>query len=84
MPNNSPKSKRNHVSAQGALEQVARHVIDCESGEYASYVDHCKENELNPVDIRGLGQSNHVYALALIGLNMEFPLDDDKDNGCHE
>lgn len=75
---------RNCVSAQGALEQVAEYIVDCESGEYASYVSFCNENELDPKDIRGLGQSSHVYALALIGLDMEFPTDDETDDACHD
>lgn len=79
-----PKAKRNHVSAQGALTQVAEYIVDCENGEYKSYVSHCEENELDPKDIRGIGQSSHVYALALIALGMEFPLDDEKEDACHE
>jgi len=71
-----PKSKRNHVSAKGALKQVAEYIIDCESNEYDSYMQYCFENDLDPKDIRGACQSTHVYALALIGLGMEFPTDD--------
>jgi hypothetical protein len=78
-----PRAKRNHVSARGALTQVAEYIVDCESNEYDSYVTYCEENELDPKDIRGLGQSSHVYALALIGLNMEFPTDESEDS-CHD
>lgn len=66
---------RNMVSKRGALEQVAEYVLDCETGEYDSYVTHCFENELEPFDLRGAGQSEHIYALALIGLGLEFPID---------
>lgn len=66
---------RNLVSTEGALTQVAEYIIDCENGEYDSYVSYCDENELDPKDIRGAGQSDHVYALALIGLGLEFPKD---------
>ena len=86
-PKRKSRAKRNHVSARGALTQVAEYIVDCESNEYDSYMTHCEENELDPKDIRGLGQSSHVYALALIGLGMEFPTDDaatDKDNACHD
>lgn len=69
------KNKRNCVSVKGALTQVAEYVLDCENNEYDSYVSFCDENELDPKDIRGAGQSNHVYALALIGLGLDFPED---------
>lgn len=59
-----------------ALIKVAEYIIDCESNEYDSYVTYCEENDLDPKDIKGKGQSGHVYALALIGLSMEFPSDD--------
>lgn len=67
------KTKRNHISKRGAFVQVAEYIIDCENGEYNSYVSYCEENDLDPSDIRGLGQSNHVYALALIALDLDFP-----------
>lgn len=66
---------KNHVSKNGALTQVAEYIVDCESNECESYQTYCDENDLNPKDIRGLGQSKHVYALALIGLGMEYPKD---------
>lgn len=75
------KTKRNHVSKQGALTQVAEYIINCENSEYDSYVSYCQENELAPFDIRGLGQSNHVYALALIGLGLEFPCEHSDTDG---
>jgi hypothetical protein len=54
------------------LTKVAEHVIDCESGEYDSYVTYCDENELDPKHILGQEQQFHVYALALAGLGMTF------------
>lgn len=65
--------KKNHVSKKGAMTQVAEYIVDCESNECDSYIEFCEENELDPKDIRGLRQSSHVYALALIGLGLEFP-----------
>lgn len=70
------EKKRNCISTKGAMTRVAEYIVDCESGEYDSYVSYCDENELDPKDIRGAGQSDHVYALALIGLGLEFPTDD--------
>jgi hypothetical protein len=69
------KAKRNYISQAGALKQVADYIVNCENNEYDSYVTHCFENELAPADLRGRGQSDHVYALALIGLGLEFPID---------
>ena len=56
-----------------ALTMVAEYIVDCESNEYRSYVTYCEENDWNPKDIRGANQSKHVYAVALIGLDLEFP-----------
>jgi len=59
-----------------ALTKVADYITDCENSEYDSYVEYCEENELEPSDIHGKEQSNHVYALALIGLGLDFPKDE--------
>lgn len=58
-----------------ALTKVAEYIVDCENDEYDSYVTYCDENDLNPKDITGASQSKHVYALALIGLGLEFPIE---------
>ena len=58
-----------------ALLSVASYIVDCESNEYDSYVSFCEENELEPNRIHGKMQKTHVYALALIGLGLEFPED---------
>lgn len=58
-----------------ALEKVADYILDCENQEYDSYVEYCEDNELEPSDIHGEQQSQHVYALALIGTGSEFPTD---------
>jgi hypothetical protein len=52
------------------LIKVAQYIIGDESGEYESYMTYCEENDLDPKDITGIKQSTHVYALALIGLNL--------------
>lgn len=71
--------KQNHISQQGALKQLAERTIDCETGNYGDYIDYCEFNELDPRDIRGVGQSYHSYALALIGLGMEFVVQTEHD-----
>lgn len=55
------------------LKEVAEYIIDCESGEYDSYMSYCQENNLNPKNITKKKQLNHVYAKALVGLDLEFP-----------
>lgn len=65
----------NWIEQTQALAKVAEYVVDCESREYDNYVSFCNENDLNPTNIRGSRQSKHVYALALIGLGLEFPRD---------
>lgn len=55
-----------------ALIKVAEYIVDCENNEYDSYVSFCEENGLDPKNIRGKKQRDHVYALALVGLGLEF------------
>ena len=55
------------------MQKVAQYVIDCENGEYESYTTYCVENDLDPKDVEGQEQVKHVYALALIGLGLEYP-----------
>jgi len=61
--------KQNHVSKEGALKQIAEFVLEQENDDYISW---CEENDYDPKQIRGLEQSGHPYALALIGLGLEF------------
>jgi hypothetical protein len=72
------KARLTRVSTErhSALQAVAHYITDCENKEYDSYVSYCDENGLNPEDIHGKEQSNHVYALALIGIGAAFPKDD--------
>lgn len=58
-----------------ALAKVAEYIVDCESNEYDNYVSFCEENDLKPSNIKGRRQITHVYALALVGLGLEFPTD---------
>ena len=58
-----------------ALRKVAYHIVDCESEEYDNYVTYCEENDLEPRRIKGTEQRQHIYALSLIGLGLEFPKD---------
>lgn len=58
-----------------SLTKIAEYIIDCETGEYENYVTFCDENQLEPKDIQGEMQRTHVYALALIGLGLDFPTD---------
>ena len=59
-----------------SLQCVAEYIVDCESGEYDSYVSYCDENGLNPENLTNKENLTHVYAKALVGLGMEFPKDD--------
>ena len=63
------------MTKKTATQRVLEYTVDCESGEYDSYVSYCSENGYDPKDIHGKGQTGHVYALALIGLGLEFPSD---------
>jgi hypothetical protein len=61
------------ITKQDCFEKVAEYIVNCENEEYESYVTYCQENDLNVNHIRGKEQSKHVYALALIALELEFP-----------
>jgi len=52
-----------------SLTLVAEHILNQEADDYVQW---CEENELDPKDINGDMQKSHVYALALIGLGLEF------------
>lgn len=56
-----------------ALISVAEYIVSCDNKEYDDYVRYCDDNGLEPSDITGAEQSQHVYAQALIGLGLEFP-----------
>jgi hypothetical protein len=58
-----------------ALTKIAEYIVNCENNEYDSYVSFCSENRLKPENISGRKQRTHVYALALIGLGLDFPKD---------
>ena len=58
-----------------ALTYAAEYIIDCENSEYESYVTYCDELDLDPANIEGDKQKGHIYALALIGLGLKFPID---------
>ena len=57
------------------LISVAEYVVSCDSNEYESYTTYCDDNSLVHADIRGPEQIKHVYAQALIGLGLEYPID---------
>ncbi len=57
------------------LTKVAEYIVDCENGEYESYVTYCEDNDLEPKNVTGREQQKHVYALALVGLGLDFPTD---------
>ena len=61
------------MKIEHALKILAEHIIDCENGEYESYLNYCNELEIDPKDIEGELQKNHIYPLALIGLGLRFP-----------
>lgn len=61
--------KLNHISKLDALKQTAELVLNQEREDYIRW---CEENDYDPRDIRGLRQSGHPYAIALIGLELEF------------
>jgi hypothetical protein len=63
------------ITKKQAFERIAEHILDCENGEYESYLTYCEDNGYNPVNIKGKNQSFHVYALALIALDCKFPID---------
>lgn len=63
----SKQEKKLTKEQEQALITVAEHVYDCESGEYDSYITYCDELEIDPQE------RCHVYALALIGLGLQFP-----------
>lgn len=72
---------KKRISKLGALTQVAEYIVDCESNEYDNYNEFCFEHGIKPSNIKGETQSCHVYALALIGLGMEYPSDNETDDG---
>ncbi len=63
----------NCVSADGAANMALHYIVGPDSGERDNYVSFCEENEADPRHIRGMFQSGHIYALALIGLELPFP-----------
>lgn len=63
-------------SQLNAMRKACQYIVDCESNEYDSYVSFCEENGLEPKNIRNQANKAHVYALALIGLGLDFPSDD--------
>jgi hypothetical protein len=57
------------MSKQTALNALALHALNYEREDYLYY---CDCNSIDPKDIQGDLQSRHLYALALIGLNIKF------------
>jgi hypothetical protein len=57
------------LKAENALTRIVEYILE---SEYENYRTYCEENELDARNIRGDVQGRHVYALALIGLGMEF------------
>jgi hypothetical protein len=64
---------KKRVSQNQALVRIAHYIIGTDNKDYFDYIDYCDENGLDVKDIQGEKQSNHVYALSLIGLGMKFP-----------
>ena len=58
------------------LKTVAEYIVSCDGREYDDYVGYCKDNEIDPSNIEGFEQSKHVYAQALMGLGLKFPVED--------
>ena len=71
---NKPKKLKLYTK-EYCFEVVAQWVTCCENGQYDDYMSYCNDNNLIPKDIDGIEQKNHVYALALIALGLEFPKD---------
>lgn len=59
------------LSKTDALKLIADYILDG-SKEHDDYVDMCTEHDIDPKDLQGKRQRTHVYALALIGLEMKF------------
>lgn len=57
------------------LIQVSEYIVSCDNKEYFDYTDYCVQNGFDSRDIQGTKQSQHVYAKALVGLDMVFPTD---------
>ena len=51
------------------LKQAAKYLL---STEFDDYTEWCEENGFKPEDIKGKNQSNHPYAVALLGLGLKF------------
>lgn len=54
-----------------ALFNLAHSIIE-DGKEFEDYVDWCYDNELDPANIQGEIQRGHIYAQALIGLELEY------------
>ncbi len=70
-----PKSKKVSIDSKRLkkLVDIADWIMSCDNKEYDDYVNYCDDNGLDPAKINGREQSKHVYAKALISLNMTFP-----------
>ena len=67
-------NKINYISKEGAASQILERVLETEREHYIEY---CMENDWNVENIRGLEQSTHIYALALIALGLDFEKGED-------
>ena len=65
----------NDCKKTDALTRCAEYIVSCDNKEYSDYVTYCDDNGLNPSDTQGIEQQKHVYAIALIGLGLDFPTD---------
>ena len=61
------------INKYQALELLAQSILD-NAVEKMDYIRFCDENGVNERDLQGGLQSTHPYALALIGLDLEFEL----------
>jgi len=58
------------LSQVKAFVKIARYILD--EKEYDDYITYCSDNSISPDDIGGKEQQQHVYAQALISLDLKF------------
>lgn len=56
-----------------ALLEAAEYIASCDNKEHDDYVTYCDDNEIDPKQLNGRAQRKHIYARALVGLNLTFP-----------
>lgn len=74
-----PKNDLKKTVQLKAFQRIAEYILDCEGSEYDNYLNYCDELKVDPRDVSGPEQFNHIYALALIGLGYEFPNNNEDD-----